>query len=186
MDGYKSFDIIAVSKYSHFSKKAVCFEIFLVKCLLWYPIISFILQLVSATTTYCGNSMVGKIITSLNFVMQSPWFLYFRSRHEMSTLNSQCRFLITQSWVCRDCGFVQQTQNIRDQFFCWFERAVWNSDRKWPETKYCSRLYLNSTKFRNRIWNKYWRNRCMTEHSCCGLPNIPPKPDPTAVLNIAS
>jgi hypothetical protein len=41
---------------------------------------------VGGTTIYCGSSMGGKIITRLNFVMQSIYFLYFRSRHACYTL----------------------------------------------------------------------------------------------------
>jgi len=47
---------------------------------------------VGGTTIYCGRSMGGKIITRLNFVMQSIYFLYFRSRHDiLSKIKAQKR-----------------------------------------------------------------------------------------------
>ena len=46
-------------------------------------IISFISPSVGGTAIYCGGSLVEKIITCVYFVMQSAYYLYFRSGHDM-------------------------------------------------------------------------------------------------------
>ena len=47
-------------------------------------IISFISLSVGDTTVYWGGSLIEKIITRTYFIMQSAYFINFRSRHENS------------------------------------------------------------------------------------------------------
>jgi hypothetical protein len=75
---------IAESKHAHFSKKAVWIEVLIVRYLLRYTNQSFNSLSVSDTTIYWGGSLVEKIITRAYFVMQSAYFLYYRSRNPQS------------------------------------------------------------------------------------------------------
>lgn len=77
------FKYIADSKIELFLEKDLQFADLTVLRLLRYTIISFTLQLIGHTTTYCAGSLVEKIIIIVPFDMQSAYFLYFKSRHDM-------------------------------------------------------------------------------------------------------
>jgi hypothetical protein len=84
------FKYIADSKIELFLEKDLQFANLTVLRLLRYMIISFTLKQMGHTTTYCVSSMGGKIITRLNFVMKSIYYLYFRSRHDIK-IAKECR-----------------------------------------------------------------------------------------------
>ena len=82
-DGAKQ--CIADSKIELFLEKNLQFADLTVLRLLRYTIISFTLELIGHTTTYCAGSLVEIIIIIVPFDMQSAYSHYFRSRHVSCT-----------------------------------------------------------------------------------------------------